>query len=72
MGDVAGVKLKGVLACVLSTSSKCERLDVGLMLGADVKLLVESRVSPLFFVKRPKLSLRWTYFLLLASVTGGR
>ena len=69
MGDVADVKLKGVLACVLSTSSKCERLDVS---GADVKLLVGSRVSPLFFVKHPKLSLGWSYFLLLASVTGGR
>jgi hypothetical protein len=58
-----GVNVKGL---GLSTSSNCERLDVGLVLGNDdiseirgevVARLGEYRGDSVFFVKRPRLSL---------------
>jgi hypothetical protein len=81
VGEAEGVKLNGLPVWGMSTRSNCERLDVGLVLGADVwskilegigmRLFPGSSVSGsgCFFVKRPELSLGGSLYLLLASVT---
>lgn len=65
MGEVEGVSSKGVvvLDCVGSSTSNCERLDCGLVLGTlglagtVVGLCVGPRVYVVFLAKRPELSL---------------
>jgi hypothetical protein len=57
LGEVEGVNLNGLPVWTLSTNSNCERLDAGLVLGADVRLSAGSGVNVGFLENRPKLSL---------------
>ena len=78
MGEAAGVSSKGVEEQVLLTTSKLERLDVGLVSARDgvlvslcvvaMRLSAGSRVADGFFVKRPALSLKNPWSLLVAII----
>jgi hypothetical protein len=65
-GELGGVGSRGVEVCVLSTRSKVERLEVGLVSGGGVGVLAE-----VFLAKRPELSLARSYCFMFASVVTG-